>query len=172
MPILDSQSLEFISRSAEQTRRVGMRLGGLLQPGDVVGLVGDLGAGKTTLVQGLASGWGSLDAVSSPTFVLVNVYRRGDGGRLFHMDAYRLSGVAEAVDLDLETMLASGPLVVEWAERIWGALPHEYLRLQLTYVNEDQRDMLFTPHGTRYHELLDNFRTQIYGKAASPGHNR
>jgi len=75
MPILDPNSMEFISRSAEQTRRVGMRLGTLLQTGDVICLIGDLGSGKTTFVQGLASGWGSLDPVSSPTFVLVNVYR-------------------------------------------------------------------------------------------------
>src|SRR5690606_20946296 len=87
MPILMSQSMEFISRSAEQTRRAGMRLGGLLQPGDVIGLVGDLGSGKTTLVQGIAAGWGSLDQVSSPTFVLVNVYRRPDQGKLYHLDA-------------------------------------------------------------------------------------
>ena len=68
MPVLDHNSLEFISRSAEQTRRVGMRFGGVLQTGDVVCLAGDLGSGKTTLVQGIAAGWGSLDAVSSPSF--------------------------------------------------------------------------------------------------------
>jgi len=82
-PILDQNSFEIISRSSEQTRRVGMRLGALLKPGDVVCLQGDLGAGKTTLVQGIAAGWGSLDSVSSPTFVLVNLYRRLDGSRRF-----------------------------------------------------------------------------------------
>ncbi len=69
MPILDPQSTEFISRSPEQTRRVGMRLGAYLKQGDLVCLAGDLGSGKTTFVQGIASGWGSLDAVTSPTFV-------------------------------------------------------------------------------------------------------
>jgi tRNA threonylcarbamoyladenosine biosynthesis protein TsaE len=101
MPILDPHSLEFISRSAEQTRRVGMRLGALVDGGDVVCLVGDLGSGKTTFVQGLAAGWGSLDPVTSPTFVLVNLYRRPEGARLYHLDAYRLSGASEAADLDL-----------------------------------------------------------------------
>lgn len=86
MPILDPNSLEFFSRSAEQTRRVGMRLGALLQKGDVIALVGDLGAGKTTFVQGVAVGWGSTDAVSSPTYVLVNVYRRTDGTQFAHLD--------------------------------------------------------------------------------------
>src|SRR5512139_2671207 len=98
MPVLDRQSLEFISRSAEQTRRAGMRLGALLRTGDLVCLVGDLGTGKTTLMQGVSAGWGSLDAASSPTFVLVNVYRRPDGKRLYHLDAYRLSGAGEAED--------------------------------------------------------------------------
>jgi tRNA threonylcarbamoyladenosine biosynthesis protein TsaE len=107
---LNSHSIEFISRSPEQTRRVGMRLGGMLQTGDVIGLVGDLGSGKTTLMQGVASGWGSLDPVTSPTFVLVNVYRHPEGGRLFHLDAYRLSGPAEAEDLDVTAMLDAGPL--------------------------------------------------------------
>ncbi len=163
MPILDSHSFEFISRSPEQTRRVGMRLGGLLQAGDLLCLVGDLGAGKTTFVQGIAAGWGSADAVSSPTFVLVNVYRRMDGGRFHHLDAYRLSGAAEAIDLDLDAMLVAGPLVVEWAERVWTALPGDYLRIQLSYVNENQRDLLVSPHGSRSAELLEAFRRQLYG---------
>ncbi len=84
-PILDPHSCELISLSPEQTRRVGMRLGALLQVGDVLALSGDLGAGKTTLMQGIASGWGSLDAVSSPTFVLVNVYRRVASGFIIWM---------------------------------------------------------------------------------------
>jgi len=123
MPILDPNSLEFISRSAEQTRRLGMRIGALLQTGDVVCLIGELGSGKTTLVQGLASGWGSLDQATSPTFVLVNVYRRPDGQRLYHLDAYRLRGAREAEDLDLDAMLETSPLVIEWAERIQETLP-------------------------------------------------
>jgi tRNA threonylcarbamoyladenosine biosynthesis protein TsaE len=115
-PILGRNSLEIISRSAEQTRRVGMRLGSLLKPGDIVCLTGDLGAGKTTLVQGMAAGWGSLDPVSSPTFVIVNLYRRLDRATFFHLDAYRLSGPTEAVDLDLDSMLDEGSLVIEWAD--------------------------------------------------------
>src|SRR5512143_3420281 len=110
MPILDPHSLEIISRSTEQTRRVGMRLGALLQAGDLVALVGDLGSGKTTLVQGIAAGWGSHDLVSSPTFVIVNVYRHTSGKRLFHLDAYRLNSAAEALDLDLDNILDQGPM--------------------------------------------------------------
>jgi tRNA threonylcarbamoyladenosine biosynthesis protein TsaE len=162
-PILDRNSIEIISRSAEQTRRVGMRLGALLQPGDIVCLIGDLGAGKTTLVQGLASGWGSLDPVSSPTFVIVNVYRRLDQQQLFHLDAYRLSGSAEAADLDLDEMFENGSLVVEWADIIADALPKERLWVQLRYVDEDQRDLIFSAYGASYEKLLADFRGQVYG---------
>ena len=163
MPILSPHSLEVISRSAEQTRRVGMRLGGLLQPGDVVQLIGELGSGKTTFVQGISAGWGSLDPVSSPTFVLVNVYRRLDHQHLFHLDAYRLSGAQEAWDLDLDTMLESGILLIEWADRIQEALPAECLSARLTYVDENQRDLLVEAHGRRYEILLEAFRKGIYG---------
>ena len=130
MPILDSKSTEFISRSAEQTRRAGMQLGSILKTGDIICLAGDLGSGKTTFVQGLAAGWGSLDQVSSPTFVLINVYRKTAGPpdsrryeQLFHLDAYRLSGPQEAIELDLEYYIENGPLVIEWADRIQQILP-------------------------------------------------
>lgn len=162
-PILDRNSLEIISRSAEQTRRVGMRLGDLLKPGDVIGLVGDLGAGKTTFVQGLAAGWGSLDPVSSPTFVIVNLYRRLDQNQLFHLDAYRLNGPLEAVDLDIEEMLDEGSLVVEWADTIRDALPEDNLMVNLHYVDESQRDLVFSARGQHYENLLMDFRKQVYG---------
>jgi len=163
MPILDSHSLEIISRSSEQTRRVGMRLGALLQPGDLVGLVGDLGSGKTTLVQGIAAGWGSLDPVSSPTFVIVNVYRHTDGIHLFHLDAYRLNNSTEALDLDLDSMLEQGPMVVEWAERVQSVLPDQGLWVQLNYIDDVQRDLIFSGRGPNYEDLLSRFRKLIYG---------
>ncbi|RME06956.1 MAG: tRNA (adenosine(37)-N6)-threonylcarbamoyltransferase complex ATPase subunit type 1 TsaE [Anaerolineae bacterium] len=162
-PILDANSCELLSLSPEQTRRVGMRLGAMLQSGDLLALNGDLGAGKTTLVQGIAAGWGSPDAVSSPTFVLVNVYRRPDGGRLHHLDAYRLSGAEEAWDLDLDTMLMDGPLVVEWAERIAAALPAERLSVHLSWLDETRRRLLVSAHGERYRRLLGQFRQQVFG---------
>jgi tRNA threonylcarbamoyladenosine biosynthesis protein TsaE len=163
MPILDSHSLEIISRSTEQTRRVGMRLGALLQAGNLVALVGELGSGKTTLVQGIAAGWGSLDPVTSPTFVLVNVYRHPDGICLYHLDAYRLSGPTEAIDLDLDAMLDQGPMVVEWAERVQAALPTEGLWVHLNYIDEVQRDLVFSGRGQYYEALLANFRKRVYG---------
>jgi len=163
MPILDAQSTEFISRSPEQTRRVGMRLGAYLQTGDLVCLVGDLGSGKTTFAQGLASGWGSLDAVTSPSFVLVNVYRSASRKVLYHLDAYRLSGPEEAIDLDVDDMLESGPLVVEWADRIQAALPDYGLWVKMRWIDDDQRDLVFSAVGKRYQDILSRIRRQIFG---------
>jgi tRNA threonylcarbamoyladenosine biosynthesis protein TsaE len=163
MPILDQNSLEFISRGTEYTRRVGIRLGTLLKVGNVVCLEGDLGSGKTTLVQGMAAGWGSLDQVTSPTFVLVNQYRRLDGGRFYHLDGYRLKNAKEAEQLDLDIFLESGTLVVEWAERIKAALPDKYLWVSLRMVDVNQRDLVFSASGSDYENLLINFRQRIYG---------
>ena len=163
MPILNADSFEFFSHSPEQTRRLGMRLGSLLQSGDFVALSGDLGAGKTTLVQGIAQGWGSLDAVSSPTFVLVNTYRRSDGFHLHHLDAYRLQSAFEAEDLDLDTLQEQGAMVVEWPERIDAALPADRLLIQLRWIADEQRVMVFSAKGARYNRLLKEFRQRILG---------
>ena len=163
MPILDSRTLEFFSRSADQTRRLGMRLGSLLEKGDVVCLQGDLGSGKTTLVQGIAQGWGSLDPVSSPTFVIVNLYTRPDNLSLYHLDAYRLKDALEAEELDIDLMLERGALVVEWPERISAALPDDCLKVELRWIADEQRGMVFLPHGERYDGLLNDFRHRVMG---------
>jgi tRNA threonylcarbamoyladenosine biosynthesis protein TsaE len=163
MPILDPNTLEFFSRSPEQTRRIGIRLGTLLQAGDVICLTGDLGSGKTTFTQGIAQGWGSADTVTSPTFVLVNIYRRPDGHNLHHLDAYRLSNALEAEDLDLTIMLENGALVVEWAEKVKTVLPSEYLWIAMRWVDDEQRGMVFDPHGSRYKGMLLDFRRLVFG---------
>lgn len=163
MPILDEHSLDFISRSPEQTRRIGIRLGGLLQPGDLVCLQGELGAGKTTLVQGMAQGWGALDSVSSPTFVLVNVYRRAGDGQFFHMDAYRIESAHEGEELDLITMLGEGPLLIEWADRLQSILPRERLWVTLEHISEEHRQMRFEARGGRYDELVSELRQSMFG---------
>ena len=155
--------MDFFSRSPEQTRSIGMRLGGALQAGDVVCLQGNLGAGKTTFVQGIAKGWGSLDSVSSPTFIIVNVYRRADQSQLFHMDAYRLDSTPEAEELDLDSMLAQGPLLIEWPERINGLVPNERLWVQLEHIDEEERELKFKSSGKRYDGLLEIIRHAAYG---------
>ncbi len=161
MPILDAHSFEFISRSPEQTRRIGIRLGSFLQPGDVVCLSGELGAGKTTLAQGIAQGWGSLDAVTSPTFVLVNNYRKAGGFEMNHFDAYRVQDALEAEDLDLNGMIADGPFLVEWAERVKTALPAQHLWIDMKYLDEEQRSLLFNPRGRRFEEMVEQLRMNV-----------
>jgi len=163
MAVIEKGSFEVISRSPTQTRRIGMRLGEMLMPGDVIGLEGNLGAGKTTLVQGIASGWGSYDSVSSPTYVLVNVYRRLDRKQLFHLDAFRLKSPEEAIDLDIDAMLDQGPLLVEWADKIEEALPEEFLWINMRFINDEQRDFIVHARGERHKNLLERFREEIYG---------
>lgn len=163
MPILDKHMLEFVSRSPEQTRRIGMRLGALLQVGDVICLQGDLGAGKTTFTQGIAQGWGSLDSVSSPTFILVNQYRRADGNSIFHLDTYRLGSTGEAEQLDLDGYLEEGALIIEWPDRLGNLIPPENLWINLEYVAEEHRQMNFHARGERYDEMLNNIRDSMFG---------
>ncbi len=161
MPILNTNSFDFISRSPEQTRRIGIRLGSYLQPNDAICLSGELGAGKTTLAQGIARGWGSTDTVTSPTFVLVNNYRKSGGNEMNHLDAYRLQNAMEAEDLDLVSMMADGPFLVEWAERIKEALPAEHLWIDLQYLDEEQRSLIFIPHGQRFIEMVNNLQKDV-----------
>jgi tRNA threonylcarbamoyladenosine biosynthesis protein TsaE len=163
MPILDAHAFEFFSKSPEQTQRLGMRLGTLLQPGDVICLQGDLGSGKTTFVQGVTRGWGALDEAYSPTFVLVNTYRRPDGGQLSHFDAYRVESLAEAEELDLDVLLVRGPLIIEWADRVETILPPERLWAWLEYDSEEHRAMRFSAHGRRCESLVDALRKTVYG---------
>jgi tRNA threonylcarbamoyladenosine biosynthesis protein TsaE len=161
MSILDPNTFEFISRSPDQTRRIGIRLGALLQVGDVVCLCGDLGAGKTTFTQGIARGWGALERATSPTFVLVKYYNRPDGAKLAHLDAYRLLDALEAEDLDLELMMESGPFIIEWPERIRSALPENHLWVDLSWQDDQQRSMTFQPAGMRYINIVNTLKNEM-----------
>jgi tRNA threonylcarbamoyladenosine biosynthesis protein TsaE len=163
MPILDDRHFEFFSHSPDQTRRLGIHLGGYLRTGDVICLEGNLGSGKTTLVQGIAQGWGALDPVSSPTYVIVNEYRRPGEDKLFHLDAYRLESAGEAEALDFEHMLSQGPLVIEWAERIRAILPETHLWIGLDYTAVEHRAMLLSPQGKRYEAIVEKLREKLYG---------
>lgn len=160
---LPERAFDFLSRSPEDTRAIGNRLGSLLAVGDLICLQGELGAGKTTLVQGVARGWGSQDEVTSPTFVLVNEYRHPNGMRLFHMDAYRLGSEREAADLDVDRLLDQGPLILEWPERVGAALPDGKLRVQLELVAENQRWLRLSAEGARYERMLEELQQTALG---------
>jgi len=163
MPILDDSIFEFFSHSPDQTRRLGIHLGGYLRLGDVICLEGNLGSGKTTLVQGIAQGWGALDPVSSPTFMIVNEYRRADQERLYHLDAYRLNGSMDADLLDFDRMLSQGPIVIEWAEKVKGVLPESFLWITLKYTGMEHRAMRLTSQGKRHEKIIDQLRRKLYG---------
>jgi len=120
------------SRTAEQTRDVGRRLAVLLRSGDVVVLSGGLGAGKTTLAQGIGAGLGIRGDVTSPTFVISRVHPSlVDGPPLVHVDAYRLHDGAELDDLDLDETLEMGVTVVEWGDGFVDNLSSDRLRVSL-----------------------------------------
>jgi len=132
--------LRLWSADETTTRAIGAAVAGLLDPGDVVGLAGDLGAGKTRLVQGAADALGVQGPVLSPTFMLVREY---DGDPpMHHADAYRLSGPQELEDLGLEDVLSPDAVVfVEWADRVAAALPESWLELVLHIGDDDHRDI-------------------------------
>src|SRR5438105_3584500 len=118
--------------SVEDTRDVGAALAQLLRPGDVVALSGDLGAGKTSFVQGVARGLGSPDHVASPTFTLVRQY----DGRIpiRHVDVYRLDRIQDVFDLGFDELLDEGAVVlIEWGDVIEGILPEDHLLIRLTF---------------------------------------
>lgn len=152
----NEKGTEVLSQGPEVTERFGERLGALLRSGDVICLQGDLGAGKTTLAQGIARGWGVQAHVTSPTFTLLNEYERsGNDGRFYHLDCYRLADAQEAWLLGLDDVLdADGVLVIEWPERIEGALPEERLWIGMEHAGEGRRRLTLEASGARYEELL------------------
>lgn len=147
---------------AETMRALGHRLAAQLRPGDLLVLTGELGAGKTTLAQGLGEGLGIRGPVTSPTFVIARVHPSEVGGpELVHVDAYRLGGAAELDDLDLDTDLDDAITVVEWGEGLAEGLSDSRLEIRITRAltvdeltgEEDPRRVEITPIGPRWHAL-------------------
>lgn len=146
--------MKLVSNSVADTTEIGRALGKALKPGDIIGLVGDLGSGKTTLVKGIAVGLKVSDKeeVTSPTFVLIKEYK----GRipLFHFDLYRLEKIEDISLLGVEEYLFDeGACVIEWAERMKMLLP-EYCEIRIKIKGENTREFSFLGHGGRYKELL------------------
>ena len=133
----------FISVNAAETKAVGERLAREIQTGDVLALVGDLGAGKTQFVKGLAEGLGSAAVVTSPTFTLVHEYQ---GSRLpiYHFDFYRIESLAalRAIGFD-EIVFGDGVSVIEWADRFADAIPPRARWIKFEIMSDDQRRLLF-----------------------------
>ena len=149
------------THSTKQTVQLGKRIGGRLRSGDVVALVGELGAGKTHLIKGLAAGVGVEGAsdITSPSFTLIHEYQ----GRIpfYHLDLYRLAAEEDIVDLGIEEYLGrEGVAVIEWADRIPSFLPKELLRITLHYLDARSRSVLFLGKGIRYETLLEELRRE------------
>lgn len=135
------------SNSPAQTRAIGQQLAQHLREGDVLLLLGDLGAGKSELTRGIAQGLGVTATVASPSFTILNVY---DEGRvpLYHFDWYRLNDVEELYEMGMDEYLGGdGVAVVEWPSQCPEAVPERYLEVKITPLSETERDITLTPCG-------------------------
>ena len=149
----DTDSVELVSHGPEQTQQLGTRLGELCLPGDIFLLVGDLGAGKTCLTQGIAWGLGITEYTASPTFVLMReLYGRLP---LYHIDLYRLDRIEEIADLGLDDYFyGNGICVVEWADKGLSILPAEHMLVNISYLADTERNLQFKASSGRYRKLL------------------
>lgn len=133
--------MNILSKSPQDTKKIGEDLGKRLKKGDIIGLVGELGSGKTCLVQGIMKGLGvEIGSVTSPTFVLINEYK----GRfpVYHFDLYRLNTIKEVIDLGYEEYFyGDGVTVIEWADKIEKLLPKDCIRVYMKIVGEDEREI-------------------------------
>lgn len=144
-----------LSSSFLQTRRWGKRLGRLLKGGEIVGLTGELGSGKTCFVRGMAEGLevGKEAWVRSPSFTLINEYN----GRLpiYHIDLYRVTSGRELEELNLrEYLFSEGVSVVEWFEHLPSGEVEEYLQVDFAYTGASKRKLTFTAYGECYGEII------------------
>jgi tRNA threonylcarbamoyladenosine biosynthesis protein TsaE len=159
---LEEKTFTITTESDQDTIRLGQEIGRLLLEGDVIGLVGELGSGKTWLTKGIALGLGvnPKTIVTSPSFTLVNEYQ----GRaaLFHMDVYRLGSLGEALSAGIEETIHSGQVVVlEWADRWPEILPDHTLLVKLFIVDDHCRTIILSGRHSRAIEIISQLRRPI-----------
>ncbi len=166
VPIIRDGELDISSHSPEQTERLGIRLGQLLQAGDILCLSGDMGAGKTVFSAGIGQGWGAQSRLTSPTYNLVHEHRHPqDNTLLYHLDCYRLTHESETDGISWDDMLESnGILLIEWAENIESALPPHHLWIDFMVPEPTRRRLAFEAAGKRYEHLITQFRDVIFGQ--------
>lgn len=147
--------------AVDETRALGAALAALARPGDVVVLAGDLGAGKTALVQGFGRALGVEARITSPTFTLAHVYE----GRhvVHHLDVYRLEEIGEALDLGIPELLDDGGVVlIEWGDAITPVLPHDLLEVRITFgEGDDERRLELRPVGESWQPREASLRSQL-----------
>jgi tRNA threonylcarbamoyladenosine biosynthesis protein TsaE len=152
--------LKLVTHNAEQTQKFGTAIGKLAEPGDIYLLIGDLGAGKTCLTQGIAYGLDIHEYTLSPSFVIMRELH----GRLplYHMDFYRLDNVAEISDLGLDDYLfGEGVCVIEWANKGLTVLPEDHLLIGIDYISDTERSFVIEPRGERYVRMLTKLKEVI-----------
>ena len=149
----------FSTKSHEESVHAGRCLGKVLETGCVIGLVGDLGAGKTCFVKGIAGGLNDIPEreVTSPTFTIIQEY---DGKiPLYHFDAYRLEGSEDLIDIGFDDYVeGQGVSVIEWADNISDALPEERLLIDIELAGENDRCFKCGAKGVKHEAVLDEFR--------------
>lgn len=153
-------TLKLITHNPEQTQKLGEALGKLAEPGDIFLLVGELGAGKTCLTQGIAWGLGIKEYTLSPSFVIMRELH----GRLplYHMDFYRLDNVEEISDLGLDDYLyGKGLCVIEWANKGLAVLPEDHLLIQIDSISGNERSFNIQPNGERYINVVKRLRDSV-----------
>lgn len=139
-------TIDLQSHSDADTRAIGRRLSGLLQPGDVVLLCGSLGVGKTAFVAGVADGLGIDDPVTSPSFVLMKKYTSGFIP-LVHVDVYRVASLGEFADLDVYEEASESVLFIEWGDAVAASIPEDHLKLTIERTGETDRTVRFVGNG-------------------------
>jgi tRNA threonylcarbamoyladenosine biosynthesis protein TsaE len=146
--------MKIVSTAPEETFSFGRRLGQLLREGDVLCLIGDLGAGKTLLVQGIADGLGLSEEVTSPTFTVMNVYEGTTP--VYHFDLYRLEWPEQLEDIGFDEYTnADGIAIIEWPDKFPDFMPDSYLRIELTKIGDNDRLITVAAQGARYHLLYE-----------------
>jgi tRNA threonylcarbamoyladenosine biosynthesis protein TsaE len=166
---LEEKTFTITTESDQDTIRVGQEIGRLLLEGDVVGLVGELGSGKTWLTKGIAIGFGvnPKTIVTSPSFTLVNEYQ----GRatLFHMDVYRLGSLDEALSAGIEETIHSGEVVVlEWADRWPEILPEHTLMVNLLILDAHRRTIILSGRQARAIEIIEQLKSSYSHSCPAP----
>jgi tRNA threonylcarbamoyladenosine biosynthesis protein TsaE len=159
---LTNRPVELTSHTPQETERIGELVGSMLTRGDIIALAGELGAGKTTLVRGMAQGMGIEGSeVASPSFTLVNEY---EGPLpLYHIDLYRLDDEEDLLGIDYEEYIrGDGAVVIEWADRIPRAVPAESLWIRLRYLDDERREITLQAFGDRYEKIVEELRRRVY----------